>query len=48
MDGVLTPDEIAKKRKHLNLNQKDAGRLFGGGINRLTDMNEEQTQSSNP
>lgn len=33
MDGVLTPGEIAKKRKHLNLNQEDAGRLFGGGIN---------------
>ncbi|CAM4409122.1 MAG: Antitoxin MqsA [Legionella sp.] len=33
IDGILTPNEIAKIRKHLNLNQKDASRLFGGGIN---------------
>lgn len=33
IDGILTPVEIAKIRKHLNLNQKDASRIFGGGIN---------------
>ncbi|WP_058532885.1 type II toxin-antitoxin system MqsA family antitoxin [Legionella saoudiensis] len=33
IDGILTPGEITKIRKHLNLNQKDASRLFGGGIN---------------
>lgn len=33
IDGILSPVEIAKIRKHLNLNQKDASRIFGGGIN---------------
>ena len=33
IDGILTPVEIAKIRRHLNLNQKDASRIFGGGIN---------------
>jgi HTH-type transcriptional regulator/antitoxin MqsA len=33
IDGLLTPVEIAKIRKHLNLNQKDASHIFGGGIN---------------
>jgi HTH-type transcriptional regulator/antitoxin MqsA len=33
IDGLLTPKEIQKIRKFLHLNQKDASRLFGGGIN---------------
>lgn len=33
IDGILTPIEIAKIRKHLKLNQKDAGLIFGGGVN---------------
>ncbi|MDF1828129.1 MAG: type II toxin-antitoxin system MqsA family antitoxin [Legionellaceae bacterium] len=33
IDGLLTPKRIQKIRKFLNLNQKDASRLFGGGIN---------------
>lgn len=33
VDGLLTPDEIHKIRTKLNLSQKKAGELFGGGIN---------------
>lgn len=33
IDGLLTPQQIQKIRKFLKLNQKEASRLFGGGIN---------------
>jgi HTH-type transcriptional regulator/antitoxin MqsA len=33
IDGLLTPKQIQKIRKFLKLNQKEASRLFGGGIN---------------
>jgi HTH-type transcriptional regulator/antitoxin MqsA len=31
VDGLLTPDKIRAIRKHLNLSQTEAGRIFGGG-----------------
>lgn len=33
IDGILAPAEIAAIRKHLKLNQKQAGAIFGGGVN---------------
>lgn len=33
IDGILAPAEIAAIRKHLRLNQKQAGIIFGGGVN---------------
>ena len=33
IDGLLTPGEIKKIRKFLHLSQKEAGSLFGGGVN---------------
>jgi HTH-type transcriptional regulator / antitoxin MqsA len=33
IDGLLTPVEIKEVRKKLKLSQKEAGYLFGGGIN---------------
>lgn len=34
IDGLLTPTEIREIRKNiLNLTQKEAGNLFGGGVN---------------
>jgi len=33
IDGLLTPSQIQKIRKILKLNQKEASRLFGGGVN---------------
>jgi HTH-type transcriptional regulator/antitoxin MqsA len=33
IEGLLTPYEIKDVRKKLKLSQKDAGYLFGGGVN---------------
>ncbi|GGI82448.1 type II toxin-antitoxin system MqsA family antitoxin [Legionella impletisoli] len=33
IDGILAPSEIQKIRKTLNLTQKEASNLFGGGVN---------------
>jgi HTH-type transcriptional regulator/antitoxin MqsA len=33
VDRLLTPDDIRRIRKKLNINQKEAAEYFGGGVN---------------
>lgn len=48
VDGLLTPDEIKRIRLKLHINQKEAGELFGGGVNAFSRYERGETPISKP
>lgn len=43
IDGLLTPDEIKLIRQKLHIRQREAGEMFGGGINAFSRYERGET-----